>query len=368
MDKKTKDVLFRGMPPSWEKIMYGGKAKRLLDSIMINETYSEEELSYVFQGLTAELDKANIIVVNGKYQKIKMLDNWVSAGVIRIDLTPTDSDPLLWKDYMECAISRINVTLKKNDRPVSYVILGNFNISTSTGHTVIATNLKNYVDEVNELLGNSVENSELLQKDTDSPPKIFLEQFKFSFDKGPRTNITFTDGSCFPNKSCPDSRGGYASIFTKGPFVDKKLYGAIAIDKEFATNIRAEGFAILAVLNHIEKYLDVWDDTIIITDCKFWQTMINETMRKWHPDVFREKKNSDLTTAIWEKWCDLKEIHKKKLRILHMYSHNKKGWKNYPKNSYQYYCYIQNEYADIIAKLSRGLPPGTSKIGNVKYK
>ena len=170
-------------------------------------------------------------------------------------------------------------------------------------------------------------------------------------------HIAFTDGSCHPNNKSKKSRGGYASVFVSGPFLDKCLYGNLDISKYNASNIRAEGMAILKTLDVIKKCKKKCDKITIVTDCMFWIDMIENYMPKWKTETFKKKQNTDLTEKIWMIYNEV--LKKGEIFFIHVKSHNKDGWKTYKDGSFERYCYLKNDEVDKLCNYARlNLEPG----------
>ena len=217
-------------------------------------------------------------------------------------------------------------------------------------------------DDIRELLNNSGQG-----KKSKSPQNNIL-LFKKYFTSEPKTCICFTDGSCNPNKKCPESVGGYALMFTQGPFADLAIYGNIGTDKHYATNIRAEGTAILETLKYAYDRKKLWDKMLIVTDCMVWRDLIKFHMESWSESDFSAKSNPDLTRQIRNLWIKLSVLGSKTVDIMHMKSHNKDGWKNFGKSTHERYCYIQNEYVDYLCTIARKcVKGGTKKFHTVQY-
>jgi hypothetical protein len=91
----------------------------------------------------------------------------------------------------------------------------------------------------------------------------------------------------------------------------------------FPTSQRGEGMAILMVL---EKAIACGAkcDIEIVTDSKFWITMIETYMPKWHREgtSFLLRKNPDI---VWRMWRAIQIIKDEigELKLRHIYSHGK---------------------------------------------
>jgi uracil-DNA glycosylase len=201
------------------------------------------------------------------------------------------------------------------------------------------------------------------------------EDFKYcskdvceKFNLKPRCQVVFTDGSCYPNKTCKEAVGGFAVSFALGSMRDVDIYGNLDTSVHFANNQRAEGLAIMTVLKFLTNYLDKWDSCIIITDSMFWIEMYTNYMVKWTAKDFDDKKNSDITLESWHLYLALTSEHNKDIVFRHIQSHGKNGWQNKPKTSYEYFCYTQNKYVDELCNYARkSLKPGTVEYSLSSY-
>lgn len=168
--------------------------------------------------------------------------------------------------------------------------------------------------------------------------------------------IVFTDGSCWPNASdSPKSLGGYAAYFSEGYFEDTLLTGSIANRPHYATNNRAEGAALYAVLKYLDKHEDKWDHVVIYSDSKFWIEMFSTYMPAWESKgvLFAERKNPDMTVPMWDLFKKLNFAVGKCIEFTHVRGHNKNGWMKYPDYTYEYYCAKNNDYVDKWATYAR---------------
>lgn len=206
-----------------------------------------------------------------------------------------------------------------------------------------------------------------------------------SIDWNPKArHIAYTDGSG-NNTANANSKAGYGAYFLSGPLMQTKLYGKVTVatilplsnmedmkssnwdpldnpvfigmneknikhgyvnkgkystvknwtgplsmtflegaDKSmvFPTSQRGEGMAILAVMEKIIS-LKFRCDTEIVTDSKFWITMIEKYMPNWIATgiSFNQRKNSDIVSRMWHAMNILKLMGK--LTMRHIYSHGK---------------------------------------------
>lgn len=167
----------------------------------------------------------------------------------------------------------------------------------------------------------------------------------------PKHHIVFTDGSCFPNDKSKDSRAGYAAVFVSGLYNDMNIYGNLDVSIEYASNIRAEGMAILRTMEKVNESKESIIKLTIITDCEFWVKMIQSYIPKWKKNEYKKKANPDMTIKMWVVYNELKE--KGEVKFIHMKSHDKDGWSKYKSGTYERYCYEQNKYADELCGFAR---------------
>ncbi len=195
-----------------------------------------------------------------------------------------------------------------------------------------------------------------------------VDQTHERFKMTDKTVVVFTDGSCNPNRTCPESVGGYAACFALGKYTDVVLYGNINNRPEYATNNRAEGMAIWKTMEFLKERETEWERLVFVTDSNFWIDMFEKYMPAWERSKtnFELKKNADMTEPMWELYNYLSMRHS--IEFLHVRAHNKSGWLNYPEDTYEYFCAITNEYVDDLAKYARKrLAIGENVISNVSY-
>lgn len=204
------------------------------------------------------------------------------------------------------------------------------------------------------IINDEKESKEIYTPDEKSKHQyIEQQQLEYHFAGGLRTSVCFTDGSCNPNKRCPEAVAGYAVMFVQGPFADTKMYGNIDNKVVYASNIRAEGIAILRALQYADKYKKEWDKFVVVTDCQLWSNMIIKYMPNWDETQFDEGSNPDITKPLYALWGKLENKYNKDMCILTIRSHNKSGWKSYGDGTYERFCYDQNDYVDKLASYAR---------------
>ena len=200
-----------------------------------------------------------------------------------------------------------------------------------------------------------------------APPQNDVEK---GFQMNNKKQIIFTDGSCNPNKTCPNAIAGYATSFILGPIKDIVLYGNIKNRPNYANNQRAEGMAIYKALDYLKDKLYLWDEAVIVTDSKFYIDMFMEYMPSWEKDDidFKEKKNPDIIIPMWKLYNELISVGKE-IEFRHIKSHGKSRWGKEPEDSYKYFCYYQNQYVDELSKYARkNLNPGDDVITDLLYE
>ena len=184
-----------------------------------------------------------------------------------------------------------------------------------------------------------------------SEPKTDIEK---SFGADAKTQVVFTDGSCYPNRSCPEARGGYAASFALGTMKDTIIYGNLDTKVAYATNQRAEGVAMLKVFEYLLDHIDEFEECIIVSDSDFWIKMFEQYMPSWaRTNKFDEKKNPDLTKIMWSTYKKLTNDHGKTIQFRHMKSHGKDRWQDKKEGSYEYFCFVNNKYVDNLASYAR---------------
>ena len=279
-------------------------------------------------------------------------------------------DPKRQKDkFINCNhFTYANKFLKAED-----AILINWNSINSNMVSVITTNTETTNSETtNSETTNTetnIETSEKPKTETETTKKTETEgKEKASYDKILNMNINhhiaFTDGSCFPNTKNKDSRAGWASVFVSGSLNNTLLYGNLDISKYFASNIRAEGYAIIRVMEMVQNSDKPWKRLTIITDCMFWIDMCEKYMKKWTPAIFASKTNSDLTSQMWYSYNKLSK--KGEVIFMHIKSHNKDGWKNFESGTFEKFCYDQNDYVDKQCGYARIKLQPTNEITSIR--
>ena len=309
------------------------------------------------------------------------LTSWATQGVLLLNASLTTiiskagAHMKIWDEYTKLIIKKICDYHEK--KKIIFLLWGkfaqNYENIISEPHIVmksihpspLAQRVENsrkfinctHFNDVNEILSDKINWSSILGEKnmneiTTIEKKNMNEITPIEEKIGIRDDhiIAFTDGSTFPNDKSKNSRGGYAILFVSGCYKDMCLYGNLNISKYPASNIRAEGTAILYSLKKALES-DKCKELTIFTDCQFWINMIYQYMPNWSKEKFKEKNNYDLTKSIWKYF---KKVSKKiKVHFTHIRSHNKNGWKDYDKNTYEYYCYKNNDYVDKLCNHAR---------------
>lgn len=100
--------------------------------------------------------------------------------------------------------------------------------------------------------------------------------------------IYYTDGSCSPNPG----PGGYSVIKNMNPHI-------LGREKE-STNIRMEGFAIIAALKDAGQ-----EECVIHTDSEFWINVITKWSLAWEQNGWKKKGGSIKNLDIVQEVCPL---------------------------------------------------------------
>ena len=104
----------------------------------------------------------------------------------------------------------------------------------------------------------------------------------------------YTDGSASPNPG----PGGFAVILNDKPAVLGSEPDDSGIDRRKTTNIRMEGFAIMAALKHSGG-----EPCIIYTDSEFWINVITKWAPGWEAKGWKKSggpiKNLDIVQAVY---------------------------------------------------------------------
>lgn len=186
---------------------------------------------------------------------------------------------------------------------------------------------------------------------------------EFALNISPKTISWFTDGSCTNNGKF-GATAGYAILCVSGYKRNTLIYGKVDDSLHKATNIRAEGIAILNILELLTNDIksDQWDRSIIYSDSEFWIKMFYNYMPKWQATKFDTMANPDITKQMWVTWNKLKT--QKIVEFVHVYAHNKKK-DAVSADPFKRFCHDNNALADYLAGIARKLPDNKIRIETV---
>ena len=326
------------------------------------------------------------------------LSSWADQGVLMLNIGLTTivgkagAHLKLWEIYTKTIIERICEYHYENGHQLVFMLWGkyakgfkryiddDFHVTLEWLHpSPLAQNTKhkklkfincNHFTYVNEFLKADVE--EPINWNSINPTELVEEnENRFTNAEsilgiGPRHHIASTDGGAHPNNKSEKSRAGWASCFVSGQLKEMLAYGSLDTSEHFASNIRAEGYAIIRVMELVSKCTSEWDKLTIITDCMFWVDMVEKYMRRWNKETFAEKSNPDLTKRIWLIYNQISR--KGEVNFIHVKSHNKDGWREYDDGTFEKFCYDQNDYVDKICNYARKeLQPSDEVVTYVEY-
>ena len=312
------------------------------------------------------------------------LESWANQGVLLLNAAFTTelhvpvSHMDLWLPYTRYVINEICKYYYDNNDQLIFMIWGEFakdlaKLIDSDYHIVMhwihpsqltqtsTNNIKfincNHFSECNKLLKSDLKsavdwNTINLKFVKNMDNKILTSDYTNRIlHINDKHHIVFTDGSCHPNNRSDKSRAGWALLFMSGEFTNTKIYGNLNITKYNASNIRAEGMAIIRSLETADNSLWEWNRITIITDCEFWIDMLEKYMWKWDINTFNNKANPDLTNRMNKIYTKLKK--NKEVVLLHIKSHNKSGWNKFEEGTSEKFCYKNNDYVDKLCKYAR---------------
>ena len=217
-------------------------------------------------------------------------------------------------------------------------------------------NVENILNAENILsVENKTEKKSKEKKNKNTTVEKFLH-IKDAFDAD--TIVAFSDGSCHPNKLCPEATAGWAIIFPK--LGDLIIYGNLDNTEHFASNQRAEGYAIYRILKHTDDIYPSIEHKqktlILITDSNFWIDMFCIFIPSWERNKsidIDKKKNADIIKPAYYLFKKLSIEYGININFRHIRSHNKDKWNKSNKYSYEYFCYTNNEYVDKLSNYAR---------------
>jgi uracil-DNA glycosylase len=310
-----------------------------------------------------------------KMPKTGNLELWAKQGVLLLnkalttEIGITGAHIKIWNKYINKLIKRIS----KNYKPI-FILWGRLSQmakefiyddcdilewkhpSPLAGNTF--ENCDNFII-ANQLLEKN--NLEAINWNVENIDNNLVEK-AFSMDIN--TQIAFTDGSCNPNKSCPEAIAGYAVQFVLGTLKNTLIIGNIDNSEIYATSVRSEGEAIYQTMLYIKENIQSCKTLIIVSDSDFWINMINSYIPNWaKTKTIDEHKNPDLVKKIWIVYTELTIKKKITINFRHIVSHNRNGWAKFDINSYEYFCYFHNDNVDKFAnKARKELKPGMKTV------
>lgn len=307
------------------------------------------------------------------------LTKWSEQGVLLLNVSLTTTigkagaHMKLWKPYMKMVLHKICKIYENRNKKLIFLLWGEFaqsfmeindyHIYMKAIHpSPLAQNIceeKKFINCDHFTKTNIYLKNAGISIDWDPSHKLDTTEINKMINITPNHHIVFTDGSCYPNVKNISARAGYAAAFVSGEFLNKCIYGNLAIS-QYASNIRAEGMAIIRALEMICESKQDYSVTII-SDCEFWINMIQIYMPTWDETKFKKQANYDLTSRMWLKFNDAKQNGV--IKFIHMKSHNKSGWNKFPDNSFEKFCFKNNYYVDKMCEYARkNLQPGDEKI------
>lgn len=350
--------------------------------ILCHDLYSHKSLINIYKCLL----QCNEIE---KIPDIENLNTWAEQGILLLNLKEyniknktkiTELHKITWEMYINKIIESICQYHYEKNRQLIFMVWGDFakrstkyidadfHIILEWDHPSSPSSkiIKN--KKLNFIYCNHFTQSNKLLLDDDEklinwnsiniikiPNKIINHNVSNSIETILNININhhiaFTDGGAHPNNKSIKSRAGWAACFVSGSYIDKLMYGNLDISKYYASNIRAEGYAIIRVMELVDKCDKSWNKLTIITDCMFWIDMIEKYMKKWKANVFDEKSNPDFTKRMWDLYNKLSG--KGKVIFMHVRSHNKDGWKEFDNGTFERFCYDKNDYVDKVCNHAR---------------
>jgi uracil-DNA glycosylase len=310
-----------------------------------------------------------------KFPKTSNLELWSKQGILLLNKALTTEigkvgeHIKLWHKYIIILLNKISTISK----PI-FMLWGK-----------LAQNMKEFIDEEciilewkhpSPLAGNTFENcdnfikaNQILEKNNLTAIDWNVENIEMNiiektFCMDINTQVAFTDGSCNPNRSCPEAKAGYAIQFVLGTLKNTLIMGNIDNSKIYATSVRAEGEAIYQTMLYVNEHIKSCKTLIIVSDSDFWINMINTYIPNWVKyNTIDEHKNADLVKKLWFIYTDLTIKKKIEIKFRHVVSHGKNGWNKCDINSYEYFCYHNNNIVDHFAnKARKELNPGTKTI------
>lgn len=378
---ETKDI-YKNIQPNdanWFNCFRTNKLDDIKVIIVSNDLYSNKSLLNIYKCLVHCKEIKKIPDNNGS------LTNWAEQGVLVLNLKDHNNKNKilklpenLWELYTQKIIELICYYHYEKNRQLIFMLWGDFaqklkkyidadfHIILEWGHPSATQNVKN--KKLNFIYCNHFTHSNKLLQDDDEQAinwnsintiNVSRESVEYNVRNSAKNtlnvninhHIAFTDGGAHPNNKSSKSRAGWAACFVSGIYKDKLIYGNLDISKYYASNIRAEGYAIIRVMELVNECDKPWNKLTIITDCMFWIDMVEKYMKKWKSDVFDVKSNTDFTRRMWDLYNKL-SINGK-VAFMHVKSHNKDGWRDFGAGTFERFCYDKNDCVDKICNHAR---------------
>lgn len=314
------------------------------------------EIPPAYKNIYLSLKNSGLI----KSKKISAnLTNWALQGVLLLNTSISFSDKIackkIWKKYTKYLLNKLAKdndtifllwgTMAQKIMPATKsIILKYLHPDKQDGKKFV--HCTHFIDVNNILIrqkDHPIEWDPYVEINIESGDKKEFDDVINSF-----THLVFTDGSCKPNNKSKKSKGGYAALYAAGVHKNVCIYGHLSTDHFYASNIRAEG---IAIINAIKYYTetDSKGELVIVTDSQFWIDMVTKWMPKWKLNGidFKTKSNPDITQT-------LHDIYDKSfMRFIFIPSHDKAGWSKEPYGSFKKFCHSGNDYVDFKATSAR---------------
>jgi len=408
------ESMLQNISPDWLNIIYNGETKDIYEGLT-PEIYKNVNINapdWCNSFKITKLDNIKIIImchdlystkslinINkcllhcGEIKKLPdntdSIKNWAEQGILAINLINSAKNKMIgpqseiWALYIQKIIQLICIYHYDRNRQLIFMLWGDFayqskkyidtdfHIILEWDHpSKIYKTIKNkklnfiycnHFTYANKLLSDDDEKTinwnsinEINASTQKSDPHNIIPEsdcVENILNVGITHHIAFTDGGAHPNNKSSKSRAGWAACFVSGIYKNKLVYGNLDISKYYASNIRAEGYAIIRVMELVDECDKQWDKLTIITDCMFWIDMVENYMKKWKSNVFDEKSNPDLTRKMWGLYNKLSI--KGNVVFMHVKSHNKDGWREFSAETFEKFCYDKNDYVDKICNHAR---------------
>jgi uracil-DNA glycosylase len=248
---------------------------------------------------------------------LNSLNNWSRQGVLLLNTALTtkvymsDYHTRLWSVYTNKLIELISTNNNINNKLI-WLLWGKDAISKEQYISVDK-------DTINHII--KTDNSPMSDKFVCESKDgwAYIKEVYPSLWWNPLGHVGYTDGACKNNQNSKKAkikypRAAYGYHLTEGPYAghskgDKVIFTTIEMDgietKVAPTNIRAEGLAILRLLEFI-KVKESHMAIVIYTDSQFWIDMVFKWMPTWVKRIesgnmkWTDKKNFDIAKDLWD--------------------------------------------------------------------